>query len=883
MIRSVGEFHGRKVEVRQILSRIGAGTPQSISLVGERRMGKSSVLWHISQREVYANFLEDPDRYLFVLIDFQRYGHLDLNGFCNALSEHLNEVAGDRLALPEGQGLSFLQDVAEAVVRADLRLVWLFDEFETITANPAFGVEFYNTLRSLANTCPVAYVTASRLSLQSLCHSREISGSPFFNIFTEIRVGRMKDEEIQELICGPSEAAGVPLEPHSQLIRDLGDNLAFFAQMACAVAFDDLADSADGVLNPTAVEASFLSEARSHFHYLWERFSDGERRVLAAIASGNDPDPADADWVKSLVLQGLLVDSPKSKTRLFSTALTPFLRETEPEQMETEVPAPHAQSVTRPGRSPTRAILVGLALAVLLTITVLTWDHFGGDESPVSAGDQTATAQLSTLRISNLQVQDLFASFYRAYVDQPIGSVTVVNDEADSVRVKLSFSIPGRTRWQTDHSLLLEPHSSKTVDLTVQLHHEILDLKGAEQVQARVELSTVGEDAPRSQMESRGITIYGRGALTWDSVGRAAAFVTPTDEAVENFARPVLVAFEKEIGTLGRPGRNLMRAMVLFEALKQHGVRYFPDSNTPYAKVSADRSAVDHIKYPAEVLRKKAGDCDDLTALYCALLEHAGVRSALVDYPGHIFALFDSGISRREAHKLPVGEQLTMLRGDRLWIPVEITLLDKSFREAWLAGARELAKLSAADRRRLVLDTAESWVLFPPAEPVFVEGQIGGPGRAALQEVVSTQYAHVEQIVEEHIDATYLDPLKDTPDNERLWLELSQVYVSLGRFEDAIKSAYTRLMDLGGRHGSTFNQLGIASFLKGDVEQAGYYFKQATDLEPQSRGFQRNLDRAMVAMGRAERAEGAVSESSGADELKSDAAVLDERDFYWAR
>ena len=262
--------------------------------------------------------------------------------------------------------------------------------------------------------------------------------------------------------------------------------------------------------------------------------------------------------------------------------------------------------------------------------------------------------------------------------------------------------------------------------------------------------------------------------------------------------------------------------------------------------------------------------------------EHAGVKTALVDAPGHIFSLFDSGISRQEAHKFPVDEHLTVVRGDRLWVPVEITLLDKTFHEAWTSGAEEIAKLAPRDRRRLVTDTADAWVSFPPAEPEFEE-QVAGPGRLALEDVVNSQYARVGEMVEEHIEATYLDPLKEAPEEARLWLELSQVYVSLGRFDDAIKSAYNRLMDGGGTDASTFNHLGIAYFLKGDVEQAGYYFKQATDLVPQNRGFQQNLDRAMVAMGRADRDEkGVKAASSAADEMKSDTMELDERNFYWA-
>ena len=44
MIQDIEEFYGRDVEVEKIYSRIGSSRPQSISIVGERRIGKSSLL-----------------------------------------------------------------------------------------------------------------------------------------------------------------------------------------------------------------------------------------------------------------------------------------------------------------------------------------------------------------------------------------------------------------------------------------------------------------------------------------------------------------------------------------------------------------------------------------------------------------------------------------------------------------------------------------------------------------------------------------------------------------------------------------------------------------------------------------------------------------------
>ena len=58
-----------------------------------------------------------------------------------------------------------------------------------------------------------------------------------------------------------------------------------------------------------------------------------------------------------------------------------------------------------------------------------------------------------------------------------------------------------------------------------------------------------------------------------ENLARAGAFVTSTDPAVAAFARPPLVAFEAQTASLGKPGKNILQAMLLFEALKAHGVR----------------------------------------------------------------------------------------------------------------------------------------------------------------------------------------------------------------------------------------------------------------------------------------------------------------------
>ena len=482
-------------------------------------------------------------------------------------------------------------------------------------------------------------------------------------------------------------------------------------------------------------------------------------------------------------------------------------------------------------------------------------------------------------QLSDLQLADLFVSFYPTYTRYPLGSVQVHNHTSDSLTATLRFYIPEIMRRPVEQGLSLASQSAQHMALRARLDPAVLRREGAVPVAAEVALEVAAGEQLFSIKEKQDIILYGRGALRWDTVARAAAFVTSSDPHVAGFARPLLVAFEAEISHLGRPFRNLLQAMVLFEALKQHGVRYLADPNTPYARMATDHSVVDHIQYPAQVLQGKAGDCDDLTALYASLLENAGIATALVDYPGHLFLLFDSGVARRMLHQLPVEKALYVLRDDRVWIPVEVTRVGASFVEAWRAGAGELERLSERDRRRLVVETAVAWTQYPATPPVF-DGEGVFPEKGPVEGAVATQQALLQEMIDAYIEQTYLDPLKVDPAADRLRTQVLKVYLAIDQYDTAIETGLTHLLDKQGDKATTLNHLGIAYSLKGEMPQAAYHFQQALDLRPADRGIQDNLDRALRALGRGSAPVPSVEVQAGVG-AKGRAVEGDAESFYW--
>jgi hypothetical protein len=200
---------------------------------------------------------------------------------------------------------------------------------------------------------------------------------------------------------------------------------------------------------------------------------------------------------------------------------------------------------------------------------------------------------------------------------------------------------------------------------------------------------------------NRELTFEIKDAHDWSGDGRDLIFFVQAHEReilqhsrallTRNGAKPNAAAFAK-----------------CFYHFLRDSLRYFPDPRPLQARQ-------DRVQYAAETLRLRGGDCEDLTVLMVSLLESAGVRAAFVDAvlpasnDGHIFLLFDSQQSVVEAVNNGDNLQRYLVRNHggeaRLFIPLELTHLEKSFEEARDEALRLYQKL-AIDANGL----AQGWV-----------------------------------------------------------------------------------------------------------------------------------------------------------------------------
>ena len=327
MIRNADDFIGREAEIEKVFSRVGATHPQSVSVIGERRIGKSSLLYQLYQSEVREEHLLDVDSYTFVFIDLHGLMGITVDEFLQLFVEEVGlaaEIDSEENGAA-GSGYMAVRRLLPRLERAGKKLVVLWDEFEAITRNENFAEDFFSFFRSVANRFDVAYVTTSTRELQELCHTEEIAVSPFFNIFTNLYLGAFTPEETRELIRGPSAAGGIPLEPHEDFLLETAGYLPIFQQIVCCTLFEELTRCPIGETTYEEVQRQCATEAEPHLRYIWEHLDPESGSLLRRIAAGSQPVIVRGDIEERLLRDGHLLRVSPGPYKIASQVLCDFL------------------------------------------------------------------------------------------------------------------------------------------------------------------------------------------------------------------------------------------------------------------------------------------------------------------------------------------------------------------------------------------------------------------------------------------------------------------------------------------------------------------------------------------------------------------------------
>jgi hypothetical protein len=302
------EFFGQRNIVRRIFSRIGAERPQSIAVIGGRKVGKTSLLNFISDPKVIEENLGDPRKYLFVKVRIEDDHELNAGEFLAGLNNRLG--AG---ALEGETPYNALQRRVEEAHREGRSIIFFFDDFHFITRNENFPLEFFSFLRSLANNFNLAYVTSSFLELQKLCVAKDIEESPFFNIFTNVPLGLLGEEDAWAFL---SKLTGWDKETVTKVVAWAGP-LPYIIKLIAR-------ECANRPPENNQYEKLFLPLFKEYFTLILSILGREAFKPLKDLVKGKSTDPRDSHYLKPLIRHRFLLDDDGSIS-FFSEAFKLFV------------------------------------------------------------------------------------------------------------------------------------------------------------------------------------------------------------------------------------------------------------------------------------------------------------------------------------------------------------------------------------------------------------------------------------------------------------------------------------------------------------------------------------------------------------------------------
>ena len=211
------EFFDRKYELDSLWGRLL--TNQSSGVTGEPMIGKTSLLWKLSDINSFkeAKGLDDSEaaKFKFLLLDCMSFATwLNPEGFWQ---EIFRKLKGNTIEDGEFQKImakfekTFDTFENKKVFFGEIgsrgyRVVLMLDEFETLLKHPNFKTpDFYGQLRSLATLSGgLIIIAASRMSVSELNRKGRLildTSSPFFNHLRPFKLKKFDESTVKEFLA----------------------------------------------------------------------------------------------------------------------------------------------------------------------------------------------------------------------------------------------------------------------------------------------------------------------------------------------------------------------------------------------------------------------------------------------------------------------------------------------------------------------------------------------------------------------------------------------------------------------------------------------------------------------------------------------------------
>ena len=186
-IKELNRFAGRREELKFLADRMSGSQPVSVNVVGERRIGKSSLLYHFWQ--TWSQRVAASARFAVFYTDLQQDDPASEDAFFQLVAKLLltrSTLCQDSQVQAALSATPFTrQDFAaalELLAGRSMLPVFCLNEFETLLKrSEQFGDSFFDHLRGFMDNSRLMLIIASREPVDVYAKEQQLT-SAFFNL-----------------------------------------------------------------------------------------------------------------------------------------------------------------------------------------------------------------------------------------------------------------------------------------------------------------------------------------------------------------------------------------------------------------------------------------------------------------------------------------------------------------------------------------------------------------------------------------------------------------------------------------------------------------------------------------------------------------------------
>jgi AAA+ ATPase superfamily predicted ATPase len=345
---STQQFIGRAQEVDRVFDQLSSQARGSVAIIGERRIGKTSLLHYVSAADVVRRWNLEEDKSIFIFQDCGAVAPFTITRFWSTILRRLLRLLNRKYSnTPLPGSIQALLSTSEITTldiefllddlhEQGLILVLMLDEFEwlirTDPENEATTRDLLGGLRALINHVPrtLSLIVATRQPLDEVCRDVRFMGSPFYNNFVFVHLRPFSQGEAESLFDQMLASTDIIFsQAEKDYIYDLAGTHPLLLQAAAALLFNLKLESAGEIKDFASVREQFCALVEHQFEDFWKWSGARERQILTQLAGGDEDArtrlEAWADERETLLRRGLIVKDEEGSYGIFSSVFWQWL------------------------------------------------------------------------------------------------------------------------------------------------------------------------------------------------------------------------------------------------------------------------------------------------------------------------------------------------------------------------------------------------------------------------------------------------------------------------------------------------------------------------------------------------------------------------------